>query len=232
MARFIVDPQIWNLFPTTKIAFVTARGIDNEHHSFPTELLAQANANAVKWVPNDPISNNEIIQSWRSAYQQFKTKKGARSAIENLLKRAKNGKGVTSINPIVDMYNTVSLNYAFPLGSQDMDKIVGDIQLTMAAGGENFLPIGETENMPALPGEVVYRDDQDIISRCWAWRDSGRTETTSTSKNLVFYMENIDPNRHELHEQAVEQLTDYLKTYFDVDAQTYWLDADHSEITF
>ena len=47
-------------------------------------LLIEANKKALKWVSADPI-----IKSWRQTFQKFKTKKGARCSVENLLKRAK-----------------------------------------------------------------------------------------------------------------------------------------------
>lgn len=137
---FIVDEAFWQLFPEVEIAFLTAQDIDNHAKGqVPTDLLTTANhVAATKWVPNDPISQNTVVQDWRQAFQQFKTKKGARCAVENLLKRAKNGKGVGTINPVVDVYNSVSLEWAFPVAAEDMDQIKGDIHLTVAQGGERF----------------------------------------------------------------------------------------------
>ncbi|MGY5339827.1 B3/B4 domain-containing protein [Levilactobacillus spicheri] len=233
--KFIVDPEFWDIFPDVQIAFLTAHGVDNHSYGdLKKSRLAEANEKAEDWVPYSPISKTPIIAAWREAFSKFKTKKGARCAVEALLKRASKGNGVGAINPVVDLYNTVSLTYAFPLAAEDMDKIVGDVHLGVAKGGEPFFPIGEAGEEPeeALPGEVIYRDDQGVISRCWAWRDSARVESTEDTQNILLYMENIQPERKEDHEKAVQMLKDSFKQYLHVDLEDHLITQDHPEVTF
>ncbi|MDO1605248.1 phenylalanine--tRNA ligase beta subunit-related protein [Lactobacillus sp. YT155] len=233
MGKFTVDKKFWELFPETKITFLIAKNVDNtSYRDTPDDLLDKANQKAAKWVPDDPISENPVVKDWREAFQKFKTKKGARCAVENLLKRAKNGKGVGQINPVVDIYNSVSLNWAFPCSSEDSDKVVGDLELTVADGGEKFLPIGEAEVEEALPGEVIYKDQESVLSRCWAWRDSSRVETTETSKNLIFYMENVNPERDADHQNAIKELQSKLKDYLDIDTRVILVTKDNPEAEF
>lgn len=234
MQKIIIDQEFWDIFPEVKIAVMTAHNVDNHNATkVPADLIQNANEIAKKWVPDDPISANPVVKAWREAYRKFKTKKGARNAVENLLKRAKNDKGVGNINPVVDVYNSVSLEYAFPIAAEDLDKLVGDVHLTVAQGGENFTPIGEDEPEQALPGEVVYRDDQDIISRCWAWRDSARVADTDDTKNLLFYMENIQPDRQDDHLAAAKALQSRFHDYLDIEIDDLTiLDKDHREFVF
>lgn len=231
---FTVEPSFWNIFPDTQIAFLTAHNVDNhDYQRTPADLLEQANQQAaIKWVPQDPISANPVIHDWRQAFQQFKTKKGARCAVENLLKRAKKGNGVPKINPIVDIYNSVSLDWAFPIAAEDIDQIVGNMRLTVAQGGEKFMPIGEDEVEEALPGEVIYEDDKSIISRCWAWRDSARVEATNDSKNIVFYMENVNPERKADHQAAIKELQTRLKDYLNIDTKLQLVTKDNPSVEF
>ncbi len=232
--KFIVDESFWEIFPDVKIAFLTAHDVKNQDTGqVPADLLTTANqVAATRWVPNDPISKNTVIQDWREAFQQFKTKKGARCAVENLLKRAKNGKGVGNINPVVDIYNSVSLEWAFPVAAEDMDQVEGDIHLTVAQGGEPFRPIGEDEVEEALPGEVIYQDAHDVVSRCWAWRDSSRVEATEETKNLLFYMENVNPERQADHLAATQALQQRLKDYLGLETTYTLVTKDHPVVTF
>ena len=46
--------------------------------------------------------------------------------LEALLKRVSQGRECNLINPLVDIYNSVSLSYAVPCGEEDLAKIVGD----------------------------------------------------------------------------------------------------------
>lgn len=233
MQKIIIDQAFWDLFPDVKIAVMTAHNVDNKEQNVPNNLIQNANEIAKKWVPDDPISANPVVKAWRDAYRKFKTKKGARNAVENLLKRVKNNKGVGNINPVVDVYNSVSLEYAFPIAAEDLDKIVGDVHLTVAKGGETFTPIGEDEVEEALPGEVIYRDDQDVISRCWAWRDSARVADTDKTKNLLFYMENIQPERDADHLAAAHQLEKRFHDYLNIDINDLTiLTRDNPEFIF
>ncbi|KRK95786.1 B3/4 domain-containing protein [Companilactobacillus futsaii] len=233
MQKIIIDQAFWDIFPDVEIAVMTAHNVDNKQQNVPQNLIANANEIAKKWVPDDPISANPVVKAWRNAYRKFKTKKGARNAVENLLKRAKNNKGVGNINPVVDVYNSVSLEYAFPIAAEDLDKIVGDVHLTVAKGGETFTPIGEDDVEEALPGEVIYRDEKDVISRCWAWRDSARVADTDDTKNLLFYMENIQPERKEDHLNAAHQLEKRFHDYLNIDINDLTiLTRDNPEFIF
>ncbi|HAT55163.1 MAG TPA: tRNA ligase [Lactobacillus sp.] len=221
------------LFPQVTIAIITAHGIDNKSVSqVPTTLLTRANEVAPTLVPNDPISNNEIVKAWRDAFKKFKTDKGTRSAIENLLKRAKNGNPVRSINPLVDIYNSVSLEYGFPVGCLDLDKVTGTLRLTVAKGTEHFSAIGEDDDETALPGEVIYRDDTDVTSRQWAWRDSARTEATADTQNVVMYMECLKPDWQNQHRQAIDCLEARFAKYLGTNCEVSMVSKDMPTTTF
>ncbi|MFP9039074.1 phenylalanine--tRNA ligase beta subunit-related protein, partial [Enterococcus faecalis] len=79
---------------------------------------------------------------WRQAFTTFKTKKGARSSIEALLKRVNQEREFFPINPLVDIYNSISLSFGVPCGGEDIEKIAGNLHLGKAQGGESFLPLG------------------------------------------------------------------------------------------
>lgn len=231
--KFTATPDFWKLFPETEIAVLFADNINNKSYGkIPKGLLKQANAVALKWVEKSPISANPVIKDWREAYQKFKTKKGARCAVENLLKRAKKQKGVGTINPIVDIYNSVSLEWAFPVAGEDRDFLQGDLKLTLAKGGEKFVPISEDSTEEALEGEVVYKDAKSVVSRCWTWRDSARVQVTEETKSLIFYMENINPQRRADHNQAIQLLQKRLKDYLDIEAISVLITKEHPEVSF
>ncbi len=233
MSRFEVQPSFWKIFPDVKIGVITVHGLDNhDKGQVPPEQLEKANEDVADLIPNDPISANPLIHEWREAFKKFKTKKGARFAVENLLKRAKKGNPVRSIDPLVDVYNTVSLRTGFPIGALDMDKIQGDISLEVAKGGEPFTAIGEDEPDPALPGEVIYRDDEGVTSRCWAWRDAKRVETTVDSTDILIYSECLKPEWRENHAAAMAELAKNIETYLGATANVQYVDHETPMVTF
>ncbi|HCU07600.1 MAG TPA: hypothetical protein DF480_01280 [Clostridiales bacterium] len=209
MKHLRITQDFWTLFPEARIAVVCLTGIRNTGSSAElSEGLRCANEKAAQYLGKEVFSENPAVAVWREAYRQFKTKKGVRSSIENLLKRVEKGNPVSAINPLVDLYNTISLEYGLPCGGEDIDTLQGDLLLTLADGGESFLALGDEIEDPALPGEVVYKDELGIVCRCWNWRDGIRTMLTEQTSNALLVMESVDPARHEVLKEAAEQMSE------------------------
>ncbi len=102
------------------------------------------------------------------------------------MKRVKSGKSIGTINPLVDIYNAMSLKYALPHGGEDIDTFVGDVRLTKAVGDEDFVTLGSDKSAPPFEGEIIYKDNAGAICRCWNWRESVRTMLTEETTNAFF----------------------------------------------
>ena len=174
-------------------------------------MISQGEKEALNHLPNEEFSSNEVIKVWRDAFKKFKTKKGARSSIEALLKRVSTGKGLGTINPLVDIYNSISLKYAMPCGGEDMDKFIGDIRLSKATGDESFITLGSDKSEPPYEGEIVYKDDEGAICRCWNWRESVRTMLTEDTKNAFLCIELVDEKREKDFENALKELSQLVE---------------------
>ena len=208
MNQFRVDSSFWTLFPQCKIGVVLLEGIDNQVKSdsdqqvwLENELL-KANQAAKEFLTEEVLSQNKVVSVWRQAFMKFKTKKNVRSSIEALLKRVEKGKEVGSINPLVDLYNIISLRYALPAGGEDLDQVVGLLRLKVTEGGDEFIALGEDERDDTLPGEICYVDDQGAVCRCWNWREGQRTMLTEQTKRAIVLFESLDPERHQTLQQA------------------------------
>ena len=237
MSKFIIEKPVWDLFPELSVGIVVAKGVDNsdtKEEELKAELasaLEAANEDAKKHLTSDVISENEVVAVWRKAYQQFKTKKGVRCSIEALLKRASKGNAVSNINPLVDIYNVISLKYALPCGGEDMDKFVGDLRLTQTVdGGDEFLALGDKENDNTLPGEVCYLDDAGAVCRCFNWRDGIRTMLTENTTNAFLIIECVDPNRKDVMETAIADLAEQVQTKLGGTVTTSVLTIDNPEV--
>ena len=223
MKQFVTEESFWELFPNAQIGVVVANNMKSTDEVLPEDAsaikkeLALANTKADQHLESNTISQNQVVAVWREAYQKFKTKKGARCSIENLLKRVLKGNPVGSITPSVDIYNTISLTYALPVGSEDIDAMDGDICLVITEGGDAFLPLGEDEEAPTLEGELCYRDNTGAICRCWNWRDGERTALTDDSKKAILIIESVDPDRAGDLRDAIDQLADMIERYLGAD---------------
>lgn len=237
MAKFIITDEFWDLFPESEIAVVLVKGIKNtEAHVADVrqeinELLKQSNKEATKFLTSEVFSENKVISVWREAYKQFKTKKGVRCSIEALLKRIEKGTGVSPINPLVDIYNAVSLTYGLPCGGEDIDTFKGDLLLTKATGGELFLALGDEDYDNALPGEIVYKDDEGAVCRCWNWRDGQRTMLTENTENAFLIIESVDPDKSADLESAALLLAELTKKYLGGSTKIEYMNIVDRELT-
>ena len=219
MGSFVAEESFWKLFPQASIGVVVATGMKSTSEIAGGDvdeiatLLKRANVDARQHLMSDTISENEPVKAWREAYRRFKTKKGARCSIENLLKRVLKDKPVSHITPAVDIYNTVSLTYTLPVGGEDLHAIEGDLRLTVSEGGDAFLPLGEDADDPTLAGELAYVDDAGAVCRCWNWRDGVRTALTDGSTDAFFAIECVEPDRMGDCQAAIDQLAELLERY-------------------
>jgi DNA/RNA-binding domain of Phe-tRNA-synthetase-like protein len=230
--KFVIEEPFWNLFSDARIGIVLCRGIDNTSTNTGVfeNMLRDAEKQAMKFVEHEVLSENPVIREWREAYQKFKTKKGARSSIEALLSRVKKGNALGTINPLVDIYNAISLRFGLPCGGEDMDTFAGNVRLTTATGTEAFITIGTDENAPPYEGEVVYKDDLGAICRCWNWRESVRTMLTGKTRNAFLCLELVDGTRLAELQAALAELSRLVQTHCGGTCTTHILDAKHREL--
>ncbi|MBS4025784.1 MAG: B3/4 domain-containing protein [Clostridia bacterium] len=233
MQKFVIENEFWEIFPEAKIGIIICNGLDNtivDTHKYEKRIL-DSGKEALKYIENDDFSSNEVIKVWREAFQKFKTKKGARSSIESLLKRIHNGNHLGTINPLVDLYNSISLKYALPCGGEDIDTFVGDVRLTKATGNESFITLGTDENSPPYEGEIVYKDNEGAICRCWNWRESVRTMLTENTKNAFLCIELVDDSRFQDFENALRELASLVEIELGGVAEVFILHKNNNELT-
>ncbi|MBO0462631.1 MULTISPECIES: B3/B4 domain-containing protein [Enterococcus] len=235
MKKFIVDPSFWEVFPKATIEILTVEGINNqvveENEGEYYERLNNAAKEARNYLTEEPFSQNEVVAQWRQAFTQFKTKKGARSSIEALLKRASQSREFFPINPLVDIYNSISLRFGVPCGGEDLAKIAGDLHLGKAQGGESFLPLGAEVDAPALPEEIIYYDHEGAICRCFNWREAQRTMLTEETTNAVLVIEAVNEQQAEVAKKAMAALQEDIERTFGVTSNRQTVTQEQPEIT-
>ena len=217
MQKFITDATFWELFPDCEIGVLVMENIQNDMQIGEVavqqieELLETANQESSKFLTDAVLSQNPVVAVWREAFMKFKTKKGARSSIEALLRRIDKGNAVGTINPMVDLYNAISLTFGLPCGMEDLDTVKGDLRLTITKGGDDFLALGDLESDPTFPGELCYLDDLGGVCRCWNWRDGQRTMLTEKTKIAIAVIESVDPSRHQELQDALDTLSQWAE---------------------
>lgn len=230
----IVDQNFWDIFPDAQISLISVKGLNNaikeDKKQYFQDLLKKSSKKAENFIQEDTFTQNDVIKEWREAFTKFKTKKGARSSIEALLKRVSQGREFSPINPLVDLYNSISLSYGLPCGGEDVNCIQGDMHLGKAKGGEAFFPLGAEEDSPALEEEIIYYDDAGAICRNLNWREAQRTMLTEDTKEAVLVIEAVTSDQKLRAKEASEMLHQLITDYFGVTGQIVHLTKENPKV--
>lgn len=229
MTKFIMEEDFLEVFPDAMIGILVCRGIDNSTKAEDRyePWLRECESLAGKYIENPEFTQNPVVRGWRDAFYKFKTKKGARCSVEALLKRINKGNHISTINPLVDIYNGISLKYGMPVGGEDLDKFEGDMRLTVAEGGEDFITYGsDGKSEPPSEGEIIYRDDFGAICRCWNWREAERTMLTEGTRNAFMIIEAYSHERAEEMDAALDELKSMIEKELGGRVLKYTADAD------
>jgi len=183
--------EVFDRYPGANIGVLTANGItvvpgDPGLDGLKKEALSLAEEK----IGGRPVTRHPFIASWREMYRSFGTKPGDyRPSAEALVRRALKTGRLPTINTAVDAYNAVSVMHLIPMGGFDLDRVVGDITLRFSPGGEEFTPLGSDEREETYVGEVVYADDEKILTRRWNYRDCDETKITEETRSVVLFID-------------------------------------------
>ena len=221
-----VHPEIFELFPGYCWGKVLCWRLDNRRGlEEATLLLREVEAQARDDPSLADVVAHPKIAAWRQAFSRF----GARpskfqASVEALARRARRGDALPPINPLVALYNAVSLRFLVPVGGDDLDLVSGDLHLRLARGDEVFVPLGTTEPDPPESGEVIYADDAKVMCRRWSWRQGETTKISQATTNAVLNVHGLPPASRDEVARATETLADLVRRVCGGDTSWYVLD--------
>ena len=162
----------------------------------------------------ETIKSRSSIAATRAAYKACgKDPSRYRPASEQLSRRILQGKGLYSVDTLVDLGNLVSIFSGYPTGLLDADKIVGtSVELGIGRADEPYEGIGRGRlNIEGLP---VYRDAVGAIASPTS--DSTRTMLSPTTQRLLFIINAYDGDE-QLLQESIDFAQDLLQRYAHAD---------------
>lgn len=148
------------------------------------------------------------------------------SSPENLTELILAGRNLPSINPIVDIYNIVSLRTRLALGAHDTSKLEGPVALRLTNGTEGFTPLGSPEKKTIGVGEYAYIDEgcSEVICRLET-RQCEKTKVSASAESCFFIVEGNENTEADYVKDAVTKLQELLVEYCGatVTEKIYWL---------
>jgi DNA/RNA-binding domain of Phe-tRNA-synthetase-like protein len=225
---FIIQDEIWRLFPGLRLVVAFARDLDNAtpEPAILQELRETEDHVKRTWsYPN--AQSHPYVDAWRQAFRRLGLSgKNFPSSIEALMRRVLSGSVIPHINPVVNLYNTVSLRNTVPVGAWDVAGIEGgNILLKVTVGDEWFTELSTTDSTSVRAGEVSYADAKEVITRHFVWRQSETGKVTSSTRSVFFVSEVLPPAGDDVCAAIRDELVNGLRTHFGVHARTAVLDT-------
>lgn len=195
-----------------KILFVVVEGLDNREAS--PEWLAYRDRRiaelAETWRDLD-VKADPILEGFNILHDNAHVKRHHNvPAPNNLIKLLKKRSTLAFINPVVDVYNLVSLETKLALGAHDMDRVDGNFTLRFTDGTERFVPLGLTDPVPVKPHEYCYCDDANEVLCRLEVRQVNKTAVDERTRRSAFIVQGNEATSDEYLREGAERLVEAI----------------------
>ena len=231
---YSISPEVFERFPGYVRGVVICQDLTNgESPAELVQMLRDAEVSVrARGVAVEQIAEEPHIKAWRDAYRAFGAKPAEyRSSIEAMARRVLRGDELPAISALVDIGNIISLRHMLPAGSHAIDVLKGDIELRFATGDEEFVPFGTNDVEHPLPGEVVFVEGSQVLTRRWTWRQANHTLTLPHSTAVEFNVDGLPPVTREEVEEACQEVADLVNYYCGGTSRIDYLTAETPTIS-
>ncbi|MFK8007348.1 MAG: B3/4 domain-containing protein [Saprospiraceae bacterium] len=208
MIPISISPEVKSKCPQLQLGCIQCNLIVTNEYSALLDLIQKELTDLQNQLSVEEISKIPSIQSSRMGYKSLgKDPARYRLSAEALLRRVVKGKGLYQVNNVVDLLNLTSVKSGFSIGGYDVEKIEGDIQLSIGKANEPYEAIGRGKlNIEFLP---TFRDQEGPFGSPTS--DSIRTMVTPKTQQFLMPIFNFggDKNLEEVMSDAISLLEKY-----------------------
>jgi DNA/RNA-binding domain of Phe-tRNA-synthetase-like protein len=211
--RLIVSGPAQRVLEGYTAVVVWATGIDNQLSGVGNAYLRESEERIRSLFVASAPSSHPHIAAMRAAFARFGSKPSKYlCSVESLAKRSLKG-DIPSISDVVDLYNSISLDYVIPVGGEDWDHLASDLVLTPANGAEPFITVSAQDEITDHPdvGELVWCDQLGVTCRKLNWRQCSRTAIRTNTRNAYFVLDGLPPYGLTELRRAAEELERRLR---------------------
>ncbi|MEN4793447.1 B3/4 domain-containing protein [Pantoea agglomerans] len=206
-----IDPAVFALAPGFRAMSIVVEATLITRPDVASDALKSA----CQQVLNDDAAWADAhLAAWAEVFKAFGAKaKRTPCSAEALRKRVLRDGALPAIDPVVDLYNAISIRYALPVGGENIEAYAGEPRLVIADGSERFDTVkeGEVVYESPEPGEVIWRDDQGVTCRRWNWRQGVRTRLDASAQQMWFILESLPAMPLSALQQASDDLVSGLQ---------------------
>ena len=197
--QFKIQQEVLDL--GVKIKGVRIHGINNTVYS--SSLNDYIDVHVKRFLENNTLGmlkENQIIQGFYDLHKEVGIPKR-----KNLLKKQEFHK----INPLVDIYNLISMDTKLALGTHDLAKT----SLKLTTGNENYMPLGSEEAKVVKAGIYSYIDDANDIICFSEIRQVDKTKFTNESEDIFFIVQGNKVTSNKYVEDVAKELITVVTYY-------------------
>lgn len=206
-----IDPRLTGIAPGFRALSILVEAAPITQPDVASAALAQA----CQQVLTDDVAWAEAhLSAWDDVFRAFGTKpKRTPCSASALRKRVLKEGALPPLDPVVDIYNAISIRYAIPVGGENLAAYAGAPRMTLAEGNEPFDTLKEGQPVIEYPdaGEVIWRDDIGVTCRRWNWRQGVRTRLDSQAQHMWFILESLPSMPLSALQEAGDELVSNLQ---------------------
>lgn len=206
-----IDPRLTGIAPGFRALSILVEAAPITQPEVASAALAQA----CQQVLSDDVAWAEAhLSAWDDVFRAFGAKpKRTPCSASALRKRVLKEGALPPLDPVVDIYNAISIRYAIPVGGENLAAYAGAPRLTLAEGNEPFDTLKEGQSVIEYPdaGEVIWRDDIGVTCRRWNWRQGVRTRLDSQAQHMWFILESLPSMPLSALQEAGDELVSNLQ---------------------
>ena len=155
------------------------------------------------------IANDPYIRGYQTLHAKVGVNDKAMVASpESLINILFKHKTLRPINHIVDAYNYIAIKNRISIGAHDLGQITGNVELKLAKGNEQFIPLGRNKPQAVNEGEYCYIDDSNEVICRLDCRQCDKTKTSKHTKSCLFIIQGNENIPVTLLNSTAEELLD------------------------
>lgn len=206
-----IDPRLTGIAPGFRALSILVEAAPITQPDVASAALAQA---CQQVLTEDVAWAEAHLSAWDDVFRAFGAKpKRTPCSASALRKRVLKEGALPPLDPVVDIYNAISIRYAIPVGGENLAAYAGAPRLTLAEGNEPFDTLKEGQSVIEYPdaGEVIWRDDIGVTCRRWNWRQGVRTRLDSQAQHMWFILESLPSMPLSALQEAGDELVSNLQ---------------------
>lgn len=185
-----IDPAVLQKYPDIKTGIAIIQNVKVAKKDPELEKLKKEVNNLYVDKTLEDVNQIPQIKAYRDFFRSFGIDPASRHpSPDALLRRIVQGKGLYTINTLVDAYNVACLKTNLGMSAMDLNQLELPVTLRFSEDGEKINLLGGEETKTTKAGEIVYADSKEIITLDLNYRDCDKTKITENTKNILVYVD-------------------------------------------